>query len=138
MHSHASHSSTDLSQIPQGAQYGSRGTSLEVNTSPFVGYKIKVELDLSRLQHSGFSGGGDSVDGGSCSLEALGIVAARVLDKGRFRSNLSYRFSQKYDKDQRQNRQSLPPRGSAYQPVVVKRLRSGGVASGSSLKPGEL
>ncbi len=137
----SSHSSVDL-RIPHGAQFGSMGTSLRVNTSPFVGCKVKIELDLSRLQQAAGSEG-EGVDGGaSCSLEALGIVPSRVLDKGKkFRSNLSLHLPVKSDsKSQLQEQQLLqssPTRGSTHQSVVVKKLRTGSVAAGMSLKPGE-
>ena len=136
----SSHSSSDVSQIPHGAQFGSMGTYLQANSSPFIGHKFKVELDLSRLHHHFVGSEVSEVDGGSCSLDALGVVPA-MDNRKVFRSTLSLHMpSPKSDKKSQQQKllQSSPTRGSTHQPVIIKKLRSGGVAAGTALNPGEL
>lgn len=135
----STHSSTDLFHIPHGAQFGSQGTPLNTPTSsPFVGYKIKVELDLTQLHQQAGSGMLDMIP---CSLERLGIVPARSLGKGKFGSLLSLQFSfrpqQKQQQQNQQRLQSPTTPGSTPQPVVVKGVRPGCPASGTALKPGE-
>jgi len=135
-----SHSSSDVSQIPHGAQFGSMGTYLQASSSPFIGYKFKVELDLSRLHHHVAGSEVNEVDGGSCSLDALGVVPAMDGRKVS-RSTLSLHLSSsKSDRKGQQKKllQSSSTRGSSHQPVIIKKLRSGGVAAGTTLNPGGL
>lgn len=111
--------------IPQGSQFGSHGTPLHTPTSsPLIGYRVKVELDLAQFQL------GVGLEGGACSLDKLGIVPARVLGKGKFGSLASLRLSFKTHYP--------PPPAAPSPPVVIRGLVSGLPASGTQLKPGKV
>ena len=109
-------------QIPQGSQYGSHGSPLHTHvSSPIIGYRTKVELDLSQFQLG--------ADGGvPCSLEKLGIIPTRSPNRWKFGSLTSLRLKTHYP----------PPSPSASQPVVVRGVVSGyPAAAATQLKPGE-
>ena len=109
---------TDVSlQIPEGSQYGSRGAPLQVG-----GYKVKVEIDLSRYQL------GAEGELPRCSLERLGIVPVRSLGKGKFGSLASLRFSFKTQ---------YPPPPADTNPVVIRGVLPKQPAADTNLVAGD-